>query len=156
MDLHTIMDNYWRAYQAHDLDAVLGHLAEHVVIQFPTSPEPIVGRAAIGAVWGRVFSTIIPNIRPRPRSTLVADRTAVCEFVEHGTLVIPDEAAALAPGQVEPGAHPYVIEGVSVHHFTEHGLIDRLRSYWDTGSFAAQLGIDIAVIRRLQQSAHAA
>ncbi|MFI6601465.1 nuclear transport factor 2 family protein [Nonomuraea sp. NPDC050536] len=57
---------------------------------------------------------------------------------------------------LSPGGRPYEMPMASVFHFDDNGLIKRLRSYWDTGSFAEQIGIDIGVIRSLQSRAHAA
>lgn len=146
------IDQYWQAYRRHDLDGVLAHLADDVVVEFPTSEEPSRGKDSIRAVWAKLFSTIIPDINPEVITTVAQGDTVACEFVETGTLVIPAEAAAAG---VEPGGRPYTMSMVTFFHLNGDGLIDRLRSYWDTGNFARQLGIDIGVISVMQAKAHA-
>jgi hypothetical protein len=44
----------------------------------------------------------------------------------------------------------------SFFHLDDDGLIDQIRSYWDTRSFADQIGIEMGLIRSLQARAHAA
>ncbi|WP_214325700.1 nuclear transport factor 2 family protein [Nonomuraea sediminis] len=153
MTLEDTMTRYWRAYSAHDLDAVLAHLAEGVLIQFPTNAEPIRGRSSIGRVWSMLFSTVIPDVRQDVLTTVVHDRSVACEFVETGTLTVPGELAESL--NLPAGGRPYSMPMASFFHFDDDGLIDRIRSYWDTGSFADQIGIEIGVIRSLQARAHA-
>jgi steroid delta-isomerase-like uncharacterized protein len=154
MDHCETISRFHEAYSRHDLDAVLAHLAEDVAIQFPTSPQPIHGRERIRPVWATVFDTIIPDVRQHGLSTLAQGNTAACEFVETGTVTIPPEAAQRAG--LASGGRPYRLDIASFFHFNEEGLISRIRSYWDTGSFAEQIGIDIEVIRALQAGAHTA
>jgi steroid delta-isomerase-like uncharacterized protein len=155
MDLCETLIRFHEAYSRHDLDALLAHLADGVVIQFPTSPQPIRGKEAIRPAWSTVFSTVIPDVRQHGLSTLAQGSTAAaCEFVETGTLTIPPGIAESLG--IAPGGRPYHLDMASFFHFDSQGLIDRIRSYWDTGSFAQQIGIDISVIRSLQAGAHAA
>ncbi|MGW6277170.1 nuclear transport factor 2 family protein [Kribbella sp. NPDC055071] len=148
MNREDTMNQYWRAYSRHDLEAVLAYMSEDVVIQFPTSAQPSRGKQHIRPVWSMLFSTIIPDVRQEVVHTVIHGDTAACEFVETGTLHLP-------PGVTESaGGRPYTMEMASFFHFDSTGLIDRIRSYWDTGSFAEQIGIDISVIRSLQSRAH--
>jgi hypothetical protein len=43
----------------------------------------------------------------------------------------------------------------SFYTFTSQGLIREIRSFWDTGDFARQLGIDIAIIRGMSRGTSA-
>ncbi|WP_345469253.1 nuclear transport factor 2 family protein [Actinoallomurus oryzae] len=148
------INQFHQAYSDHDIDGVLAYLAEDVTIQFPTSPHPIRGKQKIRPVWSMVFTTVIPDIRQEMLSTVTHGQFAACEFVETGTLTIPSEVTD--PLGLAPGGRPYSMNMASFFHFDDEGLIDEIRSYWDTGSFAEQIGIDIGVIRSLQARAHAA
>ncbi len=154
MNLTDTINQFHQAYSRHDLECLLAYLADDVVIQFPTSTQPIRGKENIRPVWAEVLSTIIPDIRQDLLSTVEQGRTVACEFTETGTLTIP--AAAAESVGLAPGGRPYRLTMVSFYDFTEDGLIAGIRSYWDTGSFAEQIGIDIAVIRALEAREHAA
>lgn len=149
------MNQYWLAYSRHDLEAVLAYMSEDVVIQFPTSARPTQGKQHIRPVWSMLFSTIIPDVRQEVLTTTVQGDTVACEFIETGTLHIPQGAADSSPASLTPCGRPYTMDMASFFHFNNTGLIDRIRSYWDTGSFAEQIGIDISVIRSMQARAHA-
>ncbi|MEV0400931.1 nuclear transport factor 2 family protein [Actinoallomurus sp. NPDC050550] len=154
MRLTDKIDQFHRAYSDHDIEGALAYLAEDVVIQFPTSPQATRGKQSIRPVWSMVFTTVIPDIRQEMLSTVAHGRFAACEFVETGTLTVPSEVAD--PMGLSPGGRPYSMNMASFFHFDDEGLIDGIRSYWDTGTFADQIGIDIGVIRSLQARAHAA
>lgn len=154
MQLTDTIHRFHQSYSDHDIDGMLACLADDVTIQFPTSPEPIQGKESIRPVWSRVLDTVIPDIRQEVLATVTQDRMAACEFIETGTLTVPP-AMAESLG-LASGGRPYSLKMVSFFHFDDEGLIDEIRSYWDTGSFANQIGIDISVIRTLQARAHAA
>jgi len=154
MRLTDTINRFHGAYSEHDIEGVLAYLADDVTIRFPTSPQPIRGKQSIRPVWTMVFTTVIPDVRQEILSAVADGHFAACEFVETGTLTIPAEAAD--PLGLAPGGRPYLMNMASFFHFNDEGLIDELRSYWDTGNFAAQIGIDIGLIRLLQARAHAA
>jgi steroid delta-isomerase-like uncharacterized protein len=142
----------FRAYSDHDLESLLATLADDVIVRFPTSPEEIRGKEQLRPVWAEVLDSVIPDVKQDVQRIVVEGDTAATELTETGTVMIP----AGAHPSLEAGGRPYRLEMVSFYHFDEQGRIDRIRSYWDTGDFAAQLGIDIGVIRGLQESAHSA
>ncbi|GAA4628295.1 hypothetical protein GCM10023196_044060 [Actinoallomurus vinaceus] len=152
MQLTEVIDRFHQAYSDHDIDGLLAYLAEDVTIQFPTGPEPIQGKDGIRPVWSMVFDTVIPDIRQEMLSTVTQGRMAACEFIETGTLTVPSGVAESLG--LSSGGRPYSMKMASFFHFDDEGLIERIRSYWDTGSFADQIGIDISVIRSLQTRAH--
>ena len=43
----------------------------------------------------------------------------------------------------------------SFYTFTSQGLIREIRSFWDTGNFARQLGIDISIIQAMSRGTSA-
>lgn len=150
MNLEDTMNQYWQAYSRHDLEAVLAYMSEEVIIQFPTSAQPSRGKDHIRPVWSMLFSTVIPDVRQEVVTTVIQGDTAACEFIETGTLHLPEGVAE----SVSAGGRPYTMDMASFFHFDNTGLIDRIRSYWDTGSFAEQIGIDISVVRSMQSRAH--
>lgn len=154
MRLTDTINRFHGAYSEHDIEGVLAYLAEDVTIQFPTSPRPIRGKRSIRPVWSMMFTTVIPDVRQEMLSTVAHGQFGACEFVETGTLTISPEAAD--PLGLTPGGRPYSMNMASFFHFNDEGFIDEIRSYWDTGSFADQIGIDITVIRSLQAHAHPA
>jgi ketosteroid isomerase-like protein len=156
MALEDIINGYWQAYGRHDLEAVLAYMSEDVVIQFPTSARPTQGKSHLRPVWSVLFSTVIPDVRQEVLTTVVQGETVACEFIETGTLVIPPGSPESSSGSLAPGGRPYTMDMASFFHVDNAGLIDSIRSYWDTGRFAEQIGIDISVIRSMQSRAHLA
>lgn len=154
MDLRETVERFYRSYSQHDLEGVLALLSEDVVILFPTSSQPIRGRHRIRSVWSMVFSTVIPDVQQHELTTVVQGDLAACTFVETGTVVIPPDATSSLG--IPAGGRSYRIDMAAFFHADGDGLIDRIRSYWDTGSYADQLGIDVSVIRTLQTRAQTA
>lgn len=152
MHLEDTMERYWQAYNRHDLDAVLALMSDDVVIQFPTTPQPIRGKESIRPVWSMLFGTVIPDIHEEVLRTVVQGDTVACEFVESGTLILPPSFAESSASS-SPAGRPYKIDIASFFSFNSEGLIERTRAYWDTGAFAEQIGIDISVIRSMQSRA---
>ncbi|MEU4228656.1 nuclear transport factor 2 family protein [Nonomuraea sp. NPDC026600] len=154
MQLTDVINQFHQAYSDHDIDALLAFVAEDVTIQFPTSPESIRGKDSIRPVWSMVFDTVIPDVRQEILASVTQGRAAACEFIETGTLAVPSSVAESLG--LASGGRPYSMRMASFFEFDDEGLIESIRSYWDTGSFADQIGIDISVIRSLQARAHAA
>lgn len=155
MGSQNTIDQYWKAYNEHDLDGVLGLLDEDVVIHFPTDPQPILGKEEIRRVWSRLFGRIIPDIHEDVLSTVVQDGTVACEVVESGTLVVPSDPSEALSASTSSSHRPYKMNVAAFFRLNDDGLIERIRSYWDTGAFAKQIGIDIGLIRSMQSRARA-
>ena len=64
-------------------------------------------------------------------------------------MTIPEEAARKAGLAVRP--RPYAMDMGSFYAFNSQGLIGEIRSFWDTGNFARQLGIDIGIIQAMSR-----
>jgi steroid delta-isomerase-like uncharacterized protein len=145
------VERYWAAYNAHDLKAVLALLAKDVEVRFPTAPQPIVGRQVIGTVWEALFASVIPDIHEDIQTVAIDGNVAACEVVESGTVHLPQ---GLASGASATG-RSYRMNLAAFFHFGSDGLMTQVRSYWDTGTFCEQLGIDLAVLRAAQAAARA-
>ncbi|WP_433220081.1 nuclear transport factor 2 family protein [Microtetraspora malaysiensis] len=152
MSHEDVIKRYWEAYNGHDVDAVLALMSDDVIIQFPTTPQPIRGKESIRPVWSMLFSKVIPDIHEEVVRTVIEGDTAACEFVETGTLTVPPGLGG-APSSGSTHGRPYRTDIAAFFSFNREGLIERVRSYWDTGAFAEQVGIDIAVIRSMQSRA---
>ncbi|MEV4399430.1 nuclear transport factor 2 family protein [Nonomuraea sp. NPDC049607] len=152
MSLEDVMNHYWEAYNGHDVDAVLALMSDDMIIQFPTTPEPIQGKENLRPVWSMLFAKVTPDIHEEVVRTVVEGETVACEFVETGTLTVPPGLAdALVTGPTR--GRPYRMDIAAFFSFNREGLITRVRSYWDTGAFAEQIGLDVAVIRSMQSRA---
>jgi hypothetical protein len=66
---------------------------------------------------------------------------------------IPEAAARKAGLPVKP--RPYAVEMGSFYTFTSQGLIREIRSLWNTGNYARQLGIDISIIQAMSRGTSA-
>ena len=74
---------------------------------------------------------------------------AAVQFTEYGTVHIPEKAALKAGVEVRP--RPYAMDIRSFYTFNRQGLYRAIRSFWDTGNFARQLGIDIGIIQAMSR-----
>jgi len=73
-------------------------------------------------------------------SCFIASEDAVaCEVVETATFTGPME---LPSGVIAPTNRAYTLPVGSFFRFDPRGLIRRQRTYWDTASWAQQIGID--------------
>jgi len=151
-NLEETIKDYWRAYNNHDLETVLAFMDENVTIYFPTDPQPIQGKEKIRKVWSVSFGKVIPDIKEEVLKTVVQGDMVACQFIESGTLTIPPEIASSV--NIPVVNRPYKMRMASFFRFNAKGLIEEIHSYWDTGDFSKQIGIDISVIRSMQSHAH--
>jgi steroid delta-isomerase-like uncharacterized protein len=153
MNLEATVNEYWKAYNAHDLDALLAMMDENIHIYFPVDPKPKIGKEQIKKVWTLSFTTVIPDIHEELHTTIIEKDRAACRATESGSVWIPEEAAQQLG--IPAMKRLYKIEIGSFFKFNEQGLIEEIHSYWDTGNFAKQLGIDIGIIQSMQAQASA-
>ncbi|MDB5054813.1 MAG: hypothetical protein JWM44_2863 [Bacilli bacterium] len=97
------------------------------------------------------FGKVIPDIKDEVLKTVVQDDMVACQFIESGTLIIPPEIASSI--NIPTGNRPYKMRMATFFRFNAKGLIEEIHSYWDTGAFSKQIGIDISVIRSMQSRA---
>jgi ketosteroid isomerase-like protein len=143
--------SYYESYGRHDLEALLAMMDEDVHIYFPVDDRPKVGKEPVRAAWTLSFTVVIPDIRQQLHTVITDGDHAAVRFTEYGTVHIPEEPARKAGLDVRP--RPYAIQMGSFFTFTSQGLIREIRSFWDTGDFARQLGIDIAIIAAMSAGA---
>ncbi|HKZ89199.1 MAG TPA: ester cyclase [Thermoplasmata archaeon] len=125
------------AYNRNDQGGFLDRLSESVEGHDPSVPEPLRGRAAVGA-WFAKARTIFPDLRMEPvRTTAEGERVAV-EYIETGTQKGP------IPG---PAGHPIGPTNRSFRHQlcivyrVEREKIVEFRLCWDVLGVMAQLGL---------------
>ena len=152
MTTEEVLRAFWRAFNAHDLDALLSFLEDEVTLHAPAAPEPIVGRARVGAAWNLMFSYIAPDLHKELTWKSVGERSAAFEIIERGSLHLPLSLATRTE-QRAIGPHPYEL-GMAVHFdLSEDGLISRIATYWDTASMARQVGLDVETILDMHRRA---
>ena len=138
-----ILTAFWRAFNSHDLDAVLSLLEEDVVLHAPAAPEPLVGKARVGAAWYLMFTFVAPDLAKEVVWTSVGERSGACEVIERGTMQVPP---AMTQGGLWSDQRPYEVKMAVHFDLSEAGRISRIATYWDTGGLARQLGVDIGAI----------
>jgi hypothetical protein len=151
MKLEDTIEKYWRAYNGHDLDAILTFMDEDVIIRFPTDPHPAQGKEQLRQRWTLMFTKVIPDISEEILTTVVQNNLAACEVIERGTFNLPPEAASTI--NISSFSRPYMMHLASLFRFNAKGLIEEIHSYWDTGTFSQQIGLDISHVRSLQSRA---
>jgi ketosteroid isomerase-like protein len=152
-EIRRLIETYYETYGRHDLDGLLAMMDDDVRIYFPVDEQPKVGKDQIRPAWTLSFSTVIPDIRQELHTIITEGNSAAVQFTEYGTVHIPAEAARQAGLAVRP--RPYAMDMGSFYTFTSDGLIREIRSFWDTGNFARQLGIDISIIQAMSQGTRA-
>lgn len=150
-ELRQRVNLYYQKYADHDLDGVLELMHENVRIYFPIDDQPKVGKEQIRKTWTLSWESIIPDIHPELHSVLVDGDRAAVQFTETGTVHLPEEATKQLG--IATMGRPYSNEIGSFLRFSTDGLIEEIRSYWDTGSYARQLGIDISIIQQMSAKA---
>jgi ketosteroid isomerase-like protein len=134
------IEQYWRAWNQHDLDALIELVDEDIVFQFPTDPRPVRGKDNLQQVWSTLFASLVPDITDEVLTTVIKGDTVACEYVERGTF----------------GDRPYVMPIAGFFCFNASGLMNRMRVYWDTASLSHQTGVDINAIGSMDSHSVAA
>jgi steroid delta-isomerase-like uncharacterized protein len=135
-DAKAHVERAWQAYIRHDLDSLMEAYAEDAVLSVPGAP-PAQGHDAIRQVWGS-FLSAFPDDSPSITRIVAEGSTVVVEFSSGGTNSGP---LALPTGETLPPTGRTVhLSGLSIADL-EDGRIKRESFYWDSLSFAAQLGL---------------
>jgi ketosteroid isomerase-like protein len=148
-DPRRLLQTYYETYGRHDLEGLLAMMDDDVRVYFPVDEKPKIGKDEIRPAWTLSFAAIIPDIRQELHTIVAEGNHAAVQFTEYGTVHIPEDAARKAGLAVKP--RPYAMDMGSFFTFTGEGLIREIRSFWDTGNFARQLGIDIAIIQAMSR-----
>jgi ketosteroid isomerase-like protein len=152
-DMRRLVETWYEIYGRHDLDGLLAMMDDDVRIYFPVDEQPKIGKEQIRPAWSLSFSTVIPDIRQELHTIVTEGDHAAVQFTEYGTVHIPEAAARRAGLAVKP--RPYAMEMGSFYTFTGQGQIREIRSFWDTGNFARQLGVDIGIIQAMSRGTSA-
>jgi ketosteroid isomerase-like protein len=152
-DIRRLVETYYETYGRHDLDGLLAMMDDDVRIYFPVDEKPKTGKEQIRPAWSLSFNVVIPDIRQELHTIITEGDHAAVQFTEYGTVHIPENAARKAGLAVKP--RPYAMEMGSFYTFTSQGLIREIHSFWDTGNFARQLGIDISIIQAMSRGTSA-
>jgi steroid delta-isomerase-like uncharacterized protein len=129
---------YWRAWSEHDLDKLLSLLAPDFVSRSSLSQGRPADKAMIAAGF-KMFDKALPDLKEAVVSIVPEDRSVACEVLETATFTGPME---LPSGTIRPTNRSYRLPVASFFTVNAHGLIAEQRTYWDTASWAHQIGID--------------
>jgi ketosteroid isomerase-like protein len=121
-DYVSTAQQFFTAYDAHDVDGMLGLCADGAVGRCRESIVPI--RGGIDVIW-RAFPNAVPNFRVKVIELIPTDgNTAVIQAEMSGP--IPAEVPGVATkGQYVHIPHCYILR------FDSNSKITRLDAYWD-------------------------
>jgi steroid delta-isomerase-like uncharacterized protein len=138
MKFEETVRNYWRAWSEHSLEHLLALLAPDFVSRSSLSQGRPADRDRIAKGF-QMFDKALPDLREEVISIVVSDDAVACEVVETATFTGPME---LPSGVITPTRRAYSLPVASFFRFSPQGLILTQRTYWDTASWALQIGID--------------
>ena len=131
------VETFLQAWNDHDVDALLAHLTDDVVWIDPTSPEPIIGKAAVADLLHALFRAF-PDIH-----WPIEDR----EFylADSGRAAASWTLVATMMGPLDPPGFPATdrsvrASGVCLYEFRE-GLICRHTIVYDSLRFLQEVGL---------------
>jgi steroid delta-isomerase-like uncharacterized protein len=130
--------NYWRAWSDHSLDHLLALLAPAFVSRSSLSQGRPANKDRI-AMGFTMFDKALPDLKEEIISVVAEGDRVACQIIETATFTGPME---LPTGTVAPTNRAYTLPVGSFFRLDAHGLIVEQRTYWDTASWARQLGID--------------
>ena len=113
----AVLEGFLAAFNAHDVDAIMGYFTEDCVMEMPRGPAPggrrLVGKDAVREGIRSRFEGI-PDIRYEDDRHWVCGERAVSEWTIRGT---------------QRNGEPIEVRGCDLLEFTG-GLISRKDSYW--------------------------
>src|SRR5262245_22018502 len=133
--LEKVIAAYGRAWNSHDVEAILAMHTEDSVFENHTSGTKGVGKAAIRDILKSVFAAF-PDIRFEARRTYVRDDVATQEWTATGTLTIPFTRGGTT---VQPTGKKISWNGVDVIPFAGN-FVARKDVYADSMGFLRALG----------------
>jgi steroid delta-isomerase-like uncharacterized protein len=129
---------YWRAWSEHDLDKLLSLLAPDFVSRSSLSQGHPADKTMIAAGF-KMFDKALPDLQEAVVSIIAEGGRVACEVLETATFTGPME---LPSGVIAPTNRSYRLPVASFFGVGVQGLIVEQRTYWDTASWAQQIGID--------------
>ena len=130
--------SYWRAWSDHDLDRLLALLADAFVSRSSLSQGRPADKDMIARGF-KMFMKALPDLREELISVVAEGDSVACQIVETATFTGPME---LPGGTVAPTNRAYTLAVGSFFRLDADGLLVEQRTYWDTASWAEQIGID--------------
>ena len=134
--LQEFIDRYNAAWNAHDVDAILAMHADDSVFENHTTGDVNIGRDAIGAAIGGIF-TVFPDLEFETRRQYLREDLVVQEWTARGTHLGKMNRAGL---EVEPTGRTVEYRGLDVIPI-EDGLVARKDVYSDGVTLLRQLGL---------------
>jgi steroid delta-isomerase-like uncharacterized protein len=123
----------FRAWNAHDADAVAAVFAEDAEIVDVTAGQVIRGREVIRAHAATILAAF-PDFRLERAMLLIDAATNADQWIMHGTHSGPYLG-------IEPTGRTVEVRGATFSEFGPDGLVIRDTNYIDVGSLVAQLGV---------------
>ena len=135
-ELQEFIDGYNRAWNEHDVDAIVAMHTPNSVFENHTTGDLNVGREAIGTAIRGIF-TVFPDLRFETRRAYIRDDLVVQEWTARGTHLGKMNRAGL---EVEPTGKSVEYRGLDVIPI-EDGLVARKDVYSDGVTLLRQLGL---------------
>jgi steroid delta-isomerase-like uncharacterized protein len=135
-ELQSFIDRYNRAWNGHDVDAILEMHSEDSVFENHTTGDVNVGREAIGNAIRGIF-TVFPDLEFETRRSYIRDNLVVQEWTARGTHLGTMNRSGLA---VEPTGRTVEYRGMDIIPIDD-GLIARKDVYSDGVTLLRQLGL---------------
>jgi steroid delta-isomerase-like uncharacterized protein len=135
-ELQEFIDRYNRAWNDHDVDAIVAMHTPDSVFENHTTGDLNVGREAIGTALRGIF-TVFPDLRFETRRAYIREDLVVQEWTAHGTHLGKMNRAGL---EVEPTGKSVEYRGMDVIPI-EDGLVARKDVYSDGVTLLRQLGL---------------
>jgi steroid delta-isomerase-like uncharacterized protein len=136
IELEEFIDRYNRAWNDHDVDAIVQMHTPHSVFENHTTGDLNVGREAIGEAIRGIF-TVFPDLRFETRRRYIRDDLVVQEWTARGTHLGKMNRSGL---EVEPTGKSVEYRGMDVIPI-ENGLVARKDVYSDGVTLLRQLGL---------------
>jgi steroid delta-isomerase-like uncharacterized protein len=131
-------NSYWRAWSDHNLDHLLALLAPDFVSRSALSQYRPVNKELIAKGF-KMFDKALPDLREEVISVIAEGDQVACKVVETATFTGPME---LPTESIAPTNRAYKLPVGSFFRMNSQGLIVEQQTFWDTASWAQQIGID--------------
>lgn len=130
--VHQIVHAWLRAYNAHDVDALMGCYAEDATnLQHPWG-RTVRGRAAIRSIYERTFSCF-PDIAIELQAVTADGLTAAVQWLFTGTMI--GEFAGH-----QPTGRRFHLYGCEILRLSDQKVVEQI-GYWDRTAMFGQLGL---------------
>ena len=122
------------AHREHDLDSMLSFVTEDITIESAagSAMPPANGKDQARRHWETIYGTF-PDMKMQAVDLTEVGDTLFAEISHSGTMEGP-------MGEKQPTGKSYELTGAFRLDFSD-GKISNIKSYWDTGTMARQLGL---------------